>query len=201
MHLYLMRHAQDRSRPAPGGGDRRRLTPTGRRQAAAAARWLARHEVTEIRTSCLPRARETAAVVAEGTRLACHEDARLDEIRTGPGGAGLPPPRERRDAVHPPDTEAWPDFLGRVRDCVADLCRRPDPGHRIVLVTHSGFFDALHELVAGGGDRMELQVDHAAITQWQYRPGCPAGAWLLHRHNHTPCPDGTVPARGPGGAA
>ncbi|MGW7259917.1 histidine phosphatase family protein [Streptomyces sp. NPDC054834] len=196
-----MRHAEDSSRPAPPDGDQRCLTWTGLRQAAATARWLAAREVTEIRTSSLLRARQTAAVVAEETGLALCKDPRLDEVRTGPSGASLPPPRERRDAAHPPDTESWPAFLGRVQDCVDDLCRNPDPERRIVLVTHSGFFDALHELIGGQGNKMELQVDHAAVTHWQYRPGCAAGTWLLLCHNLTPCPGETVPGHKLGGAA
>ncbi|ANW18064.1 hypothetical protein BB341_07420 [Streptomyces clavuligerus] len=55
-----------------------------------------------------------------------------------------------------------------------------------MLVTHSGFFDAVQELLNGGGSRVELKVAHTGITQWEYRPGCFGGSWLLHRHNIVP---------------
>ena len=66
MTLYLLRHGIAEDAP-PGGDDRtRRLTPRGRARLAVAARGLltVRVELDVILTSPLPRAAETAAIVA-----------------------------------------------------------------------------------------------------------------------------------------
>ncbi len=199
-----MRHAEDTPRNSVGprcDGDMRLLTSVGRRQAADAARWFASRRITELRTSSLTRARQCADVLAGALGLPVQEDPRLNEIVSESGDRGLPPPRERRNSRHPRGVESWDEFLGRVARCLSDLCREPAAERRIVLVTHSGFFDAMHELIGGGGKRMELQVEHVGITHWQYRPGCPAGTWLLHRHNLTPAPSAPSSSAASGGVA
>jgi broad specificity phosphatase PhoE len=203
MHIYLLRHAEDSPGRTPGSrgahhsAPTRLLTKTGRQQAAAAAQWLYGRRPTELHTSSLARARQTAEIVAKVVGLVVREDPRLDEIVSDTvSGGTLPPPRERRGHRHPPGAESWEQFLARVAMCVSDLCRDPSADRRIVLVTHSGFFDAVHELLCGGGNRMELAVAHAGTTHWQYRPGCAAGAWLLHQHNMASPPQPPRPAEG-----
>ncbi|MFI2077595.1 histidine phosphatase family protein [Streptomyces triculaminicus] len=184
MHLYLLRHAEDRA----GKHDphNQLLTEHGRRQAQAAALWLAERHPTELRTSTLPRARRTADIVAHHTDLAVREDPRLNEIVWASfEGELLPNPREDRHYPPPPGAESWHTFMTRVATCLSELCRQATEDQRIVLVTHSGFFDAVHELLCGGVGRVELSVAHGGTTHWQYRPGDSGGAWLLHQHNAT----------------
>ncbi|OKH99009.1 hypothetical protein A6A06_25770 [Streptomyces sp. CB02923] len=185
MHLYLLRHAEDRA----GTHDPHRpfLTGHGRLQAQAAARWLADRHPTALRTSTLPRARQTADIVARHTALDVREDPRLNEIVWASSDAAgpLPNPREDRRCPPSPGAETWHVFMTRVATCVSELCHRAGADQRIVLVTHSGFFDAVNELLCGGSGRVELSVAHAGITHWQYRPGDSGGAWLLHQHNVT----------------
>ncbi|AQT74803.1 MULTISPECIES: histidine phosphatase family protein [Streptomyces] len=188
MHLFLLRHAEDRRRKHDPHHPF--LTALGRRQAEAAAHWLAERRPTEIRTSTLPRARQTADVVAHHAGLVVREDPRLNEIVWASFGDGrqLPNPREDRLCPPPPGGESWHAFTTRVATCMSELCHRATEHQRIVLVTHSGFFDAVNELLSGGAGRVELLVSHAGITHWQYRPGDPGGAWLLHQHNVTVSP-------------
>lgn len=191
MHLYLLRHAEDRT----GKHDphSRFLTERGRRQARAAARRLAERRPTELRTSVLPRARQTADIVAEHVGLAVREDPRLNEIAWASFEDGVPPhPREDRLCPPPPGAESWHTFMTRVATCLSELCLQATEDQRIVLVTHSGYFDAVNELLQGGAGRVELLVAHGGITHWQYRPGNLGGVWLLHQHNASSDPSPLV---------
>ncbi|MGW7022493.1 histidine phosphatase family protein [Streptomyces decoyicus] len=182
MHLYLLRHGQD----ARDGTGERALTPTGQAQAEAVGTWLAGQVPTQLHCSTLMRARETADIVGAAVGLRPVWDPNLNEVagddRPGPGIA----PRERRHLPGSPEGESWDGFLERVAACVSELCRAAPTGSRAVLVTHSGFFDAVHELLSGTGTRMEMAVAHTGITHWQFRHGAVAGNWVLHHHNGTP---------------
>jgi phosphohistidine phosphatase len=80
MHLYFLRHGQadwpDWDRP----DDERPLTKRGKKEIKRIAKFLTRLEVDldEIVTSPLPRAAQTAEVVAKHYRLTAHEDERLE---------------------------------------------------------------------------------------------------------------------------
>lgn len=157
MHLFLLRHAEDRA----GKYDphNQLLTDAGRRQAQAAAHWLAERRPTELRTSVLPRARQTADIVADHTGLTVREDPRLNEIVWASfEGERLPNPREDRLYPPPPGAESWHAFMTRVATCMSELCHQAAEDQRIVLVTHSGFSDAVNELLCGGAGRVELLV-------------------------------------------
>ncbi|MFE8944816.1 histidine phosphatase family protein [Streptomyces sp. NPDC007856] len=181
MHIFLVRHGRD-SR-VPGS---RSLSPEGLRQACSVGARLSGQGVTELWTSSLERARATAQAISWAVGLDPVVDRRLDEIRAGAAGIpDLPPPRERRRGPAPDGVESWGEFLERVGCFLSSLCGVPDPRRRIVLVTHSGVFDAVFEILCGTGARVELAVENCAVTRWEYRPGSPAGAWLLHGHNDT----------------
>ncbi|MFF9819383.1 histidine phosphatase family protein [Streptomyces sp. NPDC014006] len=184
MHLHLVRHGQDTRR------GERTLTAQGLGQARAVAARFARQGVTHLRTAAQTCARQTAVEIFRATGVPPAVDDRLDEIRSGPhGDARTPGPRERlrepQCARETGGSETWNRFLERVSVCVSELCRQGGPGQHIVLVTHSGVFDALLEVLCGTGARIELAVAHTGITHWEYRPGDPAGSWLLHGHNDT----------------
>ncbi|RDI23086.1 histidine phosphatase family protein [Lentzea flaviverrucosa] len=176
MDLILVRHGNDdRTIPA------RPLSSTGKAQADAAGRWLAGHRPTELWSATPSRARETAEHIAQHVALPVRFDVRLDEIVSA--AADLPPPRERSPWQHHADAESWTAFRCRVAASLNDLCAQRGPA---VVVTHSGVFDAVHEIVCGGDRRVELDIAHTGMTWWKYRQGAVAGTWLLRAHNITP---------------
>lgn len=199
MHVHLLRHGRD----AAAGTEVpavRQLTSEGCEQAARAAARLRSLGVTELWSSTLERARQTADIVGRALALDVRADGRLNEIEA-PAGVECAAPRERRPGTTPAGAESWEDLLERVASLLGELCRAPDPGRRVLLVTHSGIFDAVHELLAfGGGRPVELAVGHTGLTHWQYRPTSAAGRWLLHSHNDTSHLTSDRPgSAGPGG--
>ncbi|WP_327347362.1 histidine phosphatase family protein [Streptomyces europaeiscabiei] len=179
MDVLVVRHAHD-LRLAP---DDRPLSPLGHAQAAALTRRLRHGRVTDLWSSPSERARQTATPLASALRMSLRCDPRLDEICNDREGTAAPPPRERASTPSMDGVEGWPAFLLRVSCFLGELCAGAHEDQRVVIVTHSGVFDAMHEVLTGAGCRVELEVDHTAITAWRYRPGSSAGAWLLRRHN------------------
>ena len=91
MHIYAMRHGEseynvkglcndDPARDVP-------LTPGGRQQAERAAEALHRIPLDHVYCSELPRARETAEIVAQSHEVKITPQAGLNDIRTGCDGA------------------------------------------------------------------------------------------------------------------
>ncbi|MFD0340151.1 histidine phosphatase family protein [Streptomyces sp. NPDC127117] len=180
MDVLLVRHAHD----LRSSSDDRPLSPLGHAQAAALARQLSGTRITGLWSSPSERARQTGAPLASALGLPMRCDPRLDEIRNDrEDDSGVPPPRERASAARFEGVEDWPAFLLRVSSFLGELCAGAREDQRVVIVTHSGVFDALHEVLTGAGCRIELEVDHTAVTTWRYRPGSAAGTWLLRRHN------------------
>lgn len=91
MRVYAVRHGQSgfnlqhlcNDDPARPGGD---LTALGRAQAGAAAQHLSGAAVDVVYCSRLPRARQTAELIAERLALPVRVDARLNDIRSGCDG-------------------------------------------------------------------------------------------------------------------
>ena len=88
MMLYLVRHAIAEDAPVGGDDAARRLTPSGRRKMAAAARGLRALRVAPdvVLTSPLVRAVETARIVVEALRGA-PEPRELDGLAAGVSAA------------------------------------------------------------------------------------------------------------------
>ncbi len=175
--LFLVRHAQDR--PHPDGT--RRLTAHGQNQARGLGVWLAGLDADALLCSDLPRARETADLMSAGLKI---PPPRTDEprLREVEGEASDLPPRlrRRRDGADP-----WTSFVRDVGAVIGDVTRRY-VGGSIVLVCHTGVFDAVLELAARSGGRVEVHVDPAGVSHWRFRPGCREGEWLLLGHNVHP---------------
>ncbi|ANZ39757.1 hypothetical protein BBK82_30660 [Lentzea guizhouensis] len=179
MDVILVRHGHDvRCSPL------RPLSATGSMQARAAALWLAEQEPTELWSGTLARAAGTAAVISQVAGLPVRGDARLNEI-VNDAAAVLPPPRERAVWQFAEGAEDWSSFCVRVAAFLGDLCAGAEGARRVVVVTHSGVFDAVHEVLCGSSGRVEMDVAHTGVTWWRYRPGSPAGTWLLRVHNST----------------
>lgn len=173
--LSLVRHGQDES-DSTGA---RKLSNKGLLQAAALAQW-AQHALADVDvdvvTSSLPRAQETAQVVACALDREYRVDPRLNEIE----GHGRIPRLRRSSST---DEESWPSFVARVGSFLEDFSAVRDI--EVLAITHSGVFDAIFELVTGSSN-VELQVDHGALSVWRHRPHDPEGEWLLKAHNMKP---------------
>lgn len=178
MDIVLIRHAHD---VTAEDGDRV-LSDRGCSQAHALACELARAQFDTLWCSTSTRSRQTATELEVALGLTALIDARIDEIRNRlPDASEVPPPRERTAPARRTGVEEWPDFLHRVACFVGEICLGDEGRHAVV--THSGVFDAVHELLTGSERRVEMDVGHTGITTWTHRKGSPAGTWILRRHN------------------
>ena len=166
--LYLVRHAeQAHGAPSDGAGDdpAARLTPTGVGQADALGRRLAGVRFDVLRHGPLPRAAQTAAVLATYLAGVPVEGSDLLQDRTpiplGDAAAAVPARyRAFLDAV-PPD-------------------ERDEGGARLSA--------AVAELTAvGGADRAELLVTHTFVIGWFVRHVLEAPEWRWLGLNHAHC--------------
>ncbi len=178
------------------------LTPRGRAQAARLADRLAATgelgEVGAIYASALPRAVETAEVVAtvlsgrDGQPLAVRTDCALCELHPGDADgltwdqylARFEEPDWSADPTTPlaPGGEGWSGFVFRAAAALERVaCAHA--GQTVVVVTHAGVVEAsmLRFLpVDPRVPRLGLRTSHASLTVWQHvdgggSPG-PAGA-------------------------
>jgi len=98
--VHLIRHGQYVRQPPEGDGP---LTPLGRRQAAAAGRYLARWPITRVWTSDAQRATETAAILIKRLHVkGARTTAVLREILpSAVPGMSVPPSvrRQGREAI------------------------------------------------------------------------------------------------------
>ena len=192
-HLTLIRHAQSRAGVdgIVGGptGDTG-LTETGRRQAEALRDRLlgSGFEVDIVLTSVLPRAMETADILAPAFgAVAPVADCEFCELHPGEAdgltwdqyreryGVTLPRPPGQRFA---PGGESVLELDERAVRAVADVVARY-PEQKVVIVTHGGFIGAvcLHLLgYSMGGDRsFFLDPENTSLTTWSTVDD---GTWL-----------------------
>ena len=181
------------------------LSDLGRRQAAALRdRVAASGELagaTALYASTLPRASETAAILAPaigGLDVVEREDLR--EFDVGPEGDGLTweefeqrfPTPETWSAFHHqvPGSETWASFAARVGGALDHLART-HRGETVVVACHGGViehsFTALHGRSLGGW-LGGVEIQNCGITEWvhhehQPQPWLKAMTWTLVRHN------------------
>ena len=156
VRLLLLRHGESHSNAHPQAaalpeaeGDR--LTPRGREQAEAAARWLASIQPDALVSSQMRRARETADLIAAQTGLEVEIDDEIHELRESSDYLELPPDQQklRRWSVWmaehgddpdwaPEGGESFNDVLGRARRFKARLGTR-DPDITVLAVSHGIF--------------------------------------------------------------
>jgi serine/threonine-protein phosphatase PGAM5 len=163
--LYLVRHAEQEHGAATGDDPAAGLTAAGRRQADALGRRLAGVRFDVLRHGPLPRAAQTAAVLATYLAGVPVEGSDLLQDRTpiplGDAAAAVPARyRAFLDAV-PPD-------------------ERDEGGARLSA--------AVAELTAvGGADRAELLVTHTFVIGWFVRHVLEAPEWRWLGLNHAHC--------------
>ena len=198
--LTLIRHAQSRAGVdgIVGGptGDTG-LTELGRGQTEALRDRLLStgFEVDVVLTSVLPRAIETAAILAPvfGS-IEAVEDCDLCELHPGEadgltwteyvdryGTVSPRPPHER----FAPGGESLLELDRRAANVVADIGTRL-ANKKVVVVTHGGFISAvcLHLLGhgMGGGQRFFLDPENTSLTTWTMRDD-DAQPWQLDCYN------------------
>ena len=155
--LYLIRHGQAYSNVRPFGvvagmrGDKG-LTPLGRTQAERLRdRLLATGEITAdvLISSTLPRARQTAEIIAPALSLPISFDDEAQEQSVGDFD-GMPweevesqIPDNRQEPFRPfgPHGENWGQFVLRVGTTLDRILHEND-GKTIVIVCHGGVIDA-----------------------------------------------------------
>ncbi|MDQ6780253.1 MAG: histidine phosphatase family protein [Candidatus Eremiobacteraeota bacterium] len=185
MRLLLVRHGET-TWNAEGRYQGRLDTPLsalGKAQAAALAEHIRSERVLAVVSSPLSRAAETAAACAEALGLACTLDERLIEISHGSWEGRLRSEIERDDPERyeqwqrAPETVVFPGGEG-----LSDVQRRLDAfiasaeaayGDGVLAVTHD-IVVRLAILAAQSrplGDCKEVEVDNAALTQFQLEGG------------------------------
>lgn len=148
--------------------------------------------VAAVYASVLPRALETAAIVAPGLGgLTAVPDCDLCELHPGEAD-GLtwaqfieryPGPNwdVDPDAVIAPGGESWTGFVGRVAAVLTRTAHR-HPGQLVVIFCHGGVVEASIEAllpVAAWRGRLKLRTAHTSLTEWEWSPG----GWTLLRYN------------------
>lgn len=161
------------------------LTELGRRQATALCERLEYsgelRNATALYTSVLPRAIETAALLAGGLpALLAVQDCELCELHPGEADGltwqemvdrfGAPDWDKDPDQVLAPGGESWTQFYER---CVAALLRivATHEGELVVLVVHGGVIEQAMKLIEGRapGDRLRLNTENASMTEIEFK--------------------------------
>jgi broad specificity phosphatase PhoE len=174
------------------------LTEQGTNQVQSLAdRLRATGELNDCRallSSPVPRARQTAAILASALPIApIEEDDNLCEVRPADadglsweayraryGTFDLPTCPSRPFA---PGGESWSAFLHRVRATHQRLAER-FAGQTVVAVTHAGFIVASLLVmfdIPRPGTGARLEPDHTSLTEWHVT----GTGWTLVRFNDT----------------
>lgn len=188
-NLVLIRHgeAEANVRQIVGGfrGDTG-LTARGVAQAErlrdrlAATGEIAAHVLL---ASPLPRARQTAEIVAPALGLPVTFDDELQELRPGEADGlplaealaryGVPDFEREPDRLLCPGGESWSGFMKRVSAAIARIVEA-HVGRTIVAVAHGGVVDGAFahflRLDVGGFLPAQFATRHASLTHWQRRP-------------------------------
>jgi broad specificity phosphatase PhoE len=145
-----------------------------------------------VYASILPRALETAAIVAPGIRgLEAVPDCELCELHPGEADGltwaefteryGGPNWDVDPDAVLAPGAESWNGFVRRVKTVLTETASR-HRGELVVIFCHGGVVEASMEAffpVDLERGRLKLRTLHTSLTEWERGPG----GWLLLRYN------------------
>ena len=209
--LVLIRHGESRStvdRVVGGHQSCNGLTDRGVRQAKALRDRLARtrelESATVLLTSVLPRAIETAEIIAPSLGgLDAEQRCELCEIHPGEGD-GLT--WEEFSALYRPEglasgnpyqnmapgSESWGSFFVRVGEALLQAAA-DHPGETVVVVCHGGVVEG--SLFALGNLSLrrpfDVRVENTSLTGWSYEPvdgdlgnaGHRLARWRLDRFN------------------
>jgi probable phosphoglycerate mutase len=202
-HLYLIRHGQAlvNVEPIIGGmkGDRG-LTALGVEQACRLRdRLAATGEIQAdfLLASSLPRARQTAEIIAPALGIPANLDDDLQELRVGEEGDGLTLEEYKRrfgwvdleaDPFRPvdPHGESWATFMLRVARSLTRITRE-HTGKTIAIVCHGGVIDGsfLHFFGMNGFavPSAGFYTQNTSITYWRQSTHHDHLRWTLMRYN------------------
>jgi alpha-ribazole phosphatase len=198
VRLLLVRHGEtdwNRQRRYQGQSDVP-LNETGREQAAAAGRRLARQQISHLVSSDLRRARQTAEVIAARCQLEVRHDSRLREMSFG-AWEGLthdqiqarwPGARTAwfADPVHtaPPEGETLAQVSERVQAVLKEIARAQG-GQTVVLVAHGGVLRTLICLAVGLDPQVQwrFRIHEASISEVHLYDGTAALVTLNDTHH------------------
>ncbi|HYF46868.1 MAG TPA: histidine phosphatase family protein [Acidimicrobiales bacterium] len=201
MRLFLVRHG-DAHAGFGGviGGERgcKGLTDLGRAQAEALRDHLAESGLVQadvLLASVLPRAIETASIIAPGLGLeiAAHE-CDLCEVHTGEADGltwteyadryGSFDMEAEPDRVFAPEGESWNSFHERVGGMLERI-RREYEGQTVVAVCHAGVIGASMRVLLGIphlGSGARVRPSNTGLTVWEHEPEV---GWTLHAFNES----------------
>ena len=194
--LLLLRHGQtelSRERRYSGRGNPA-LTDVGRRQAEAAAQYLAQKGGVEaVITSPLQRAYDTAATAAKALGLDVTVDHDLIETDFGAWegltfgeAADRDPEQHRRwlrdTSVAPPDGESFDSVADRVRRAQARIINEHS-GSTVLVVSHVTPIKTLLRMAldAGPGILYRLHLDLASLSIAEFYPDGLASVRLVNQ--------------------
>ncbi len=165
--VYLLRHGQYETESIGA------LTPLGRRQAVAAARYLGRVRITSVWSSTLPRARETADIVARELGLGPVRPTRILREGMFTKVAGYPTPASEREEDRERADAAWKKFFRPSRIDKNDL-----------LVCHGNLirYFVCRALDAPIAKWVRMNTNHCALTRIVVRD---TGAVRVVSYNET----------------
>jgi 2,3-bisphosphoglycerate-dependent phosphoglycerate mutase len=173
VELILVRHAEAENRESDDGSRvDPALTSTGRDQAVAVARWLAREPIDRIVSSPSRRARETAEPMVKLTGLEPSIDSRLCEIDPDASQylsieAERALGRERyrkRVAAYQADPRITA-LSQRVDEGLTDWAQRT-PGGRVVVFCHGGVVNVFTRLVLGMTPGILFEAQNASCHRF-----------------------------------
>jgi probable phosphoglycerate mutase len=203
-NLFLIRHGEsyantDVTGPVAGMEGDKGLTPLGRQQAERLRdRLAASHEIAAdvLIASTLPRARQTAEIIAPALGLEIQFDDEVQELRPGASDGlsiaearkrfGFPDLREKPFTQVAPDGENWGQLVLRVGTALERITR-VHAGKTIAVVTHGGFIDSsflvfmrMHTLVP---PPVDFYTHNTSITHWELAHHDDGDRWRLVRYN------------------
>lgn len=157
--IIFIRHGQDPDGYL-GGWSTWGLTTEGVKQAKRAAQYLKQcdYQITNIFTSDLPRAAETAKIISDVLGRPVTSDTILREMNNG-DLAGLPiaEAAEKYPGLffntldmdgHYPNGESPKEFYCRVKGWFENFLRKNDGGN-VLVVTHGGVLNIIYHIVKG----------------------------------------------------
>jgi probable phosphoglycerate mutase len=210
--LYLIRHAEAVSNVEPivaGMHGDIGLTPRGVAQAERLRDRLAANDeiaADVLIASTLPRARQTAEIIAPALGLPIIWDDDLQELRVGEADgmrvvefyAIFGEPNFERDPYHPiaPGGESWAQFQVRAGATLTRIARE-QRGKTVVAVTHGGIVDGAFMCFFGLSlfalRQVSFQTHNTAITHWyQLTRDDQSVRWRLAQYNDTAHLDATL---------
>jgi 2,3-bisphosphoglycerate-dependent phosphoglycerate mutase len=200
-HLYLIRHGESVANVTPivaGMKGDVGLTERGVAQAERLRERLAQGEIAAdvLIASTLPRARQTAEIIAPALGLPIIFDDTVQELDIGEADGltttqawakyGMPDFEQFPLRPIAPGGDSWGSFMLRVGNAFARITAE-HAGKTIVVVCHGGVIDGSFVYFMGMPTLQLPQIDfsthNTSITHWHHhnRDGTPI--WKLERYN------------------